>query len=213
MRRRSFLSAVTALSAGTFTAASTTLTAPAALGSHQLVGPCTNGKLVYTPFANNGETAEDNVIPDFSHAGYRAGQALPSRSSIPVRETLSRPTAGMTLPHWRWTGSRSNSPMRRIPRSRPPASGPVQDRVHGEDHDRRGSAARRGPGRHGRDHPGGDRDEPVRCAGRRHRSCGIVLDRSADRRGRGRRRGDHQQLRRQRPTELHGGLDLRVHGG
>ena len=94
MRRRSFLSAVTALSAGTFTAASTTLTAPAALAATSSLVRVQNGKLVYTPFANNGETAEDNVIPDFSHAGYRAGQALPSRSSIPVRETLSPADSG-----------------------------------------------------------------------------------------------------------------------
>lgn len=48
-------------------------------------------KLAYNKFANQGETNKDNVIPDFSNAGYKGGGvALPV---IPVKKTLA-PIAG-----------------------------------------------------------------------------------------------------------------------
>lgn len=50
-----------------------------------------NGKLVYTPFAMQGQTNEVNTVPDFSHAGYMGGGiALPD---LPVKATVS-PIAG-----------------------------------------------------------------------------------------------------------------------
>jgi hypothetical protein len=46
-----------------------------------------SGKLAYNMFANEGETNKDNVVPDFSTAGYKgAGVALPE---IPVKKTIS----------------------------------------------------------------------------------------------------------------------------
>ncbi|WP_189663198.1 MULTISPECIES: DNRLRE domain-containing protein [unclassified Polaribacter] len=46
-----------------------------------------NGKLTYTPYANEGQTNAVNVIPDFSHAGYKqGGVALPD---VPVVTTLN----------------------------------------------------------------------------------------------------------------------------
>ncbi|MFA4867033.1 MAG: hypothetical protein WC623_02495 [Pedobacter sp.] len=48
-------------------------------------------KLAYNKFANEGETNKDNVIPDFSNAGYKgAGVALPD---VPVKKTIT-PVAG-----------------------------------------------------------------------------------------------------------------------
>lgn len=45
-----------------------------------------DGKLVYTPHANVGETATVNVIPDFSHCGYKGGGArIPD---VPVKATV-----------------------------------------------------------------------------------------------------------------------------
>ncbi|WEK18900.1 MAG: hypothetical protein P0Y49_19185 [Candidatus Pedobacter colombiensis] len=45
------------------------------------------GKLAYNKFANEGEINKDNVIPDFSTAGYKGGGvALPE---IPVKKTIS----------------------------------------------------------------------------------------------------------------------------
>ncbi|MFT7235952.1 MAG: hypothetical protein ACI93L_000017 [Cyclobacteriaceae bacterium] len=50
-----------------------------------------NDSLIYTPFAMNGQTNSINTIPDFSHAGYKAGGiALPN---VPVALTIS-PVAG-----------------------------------------------------------------------------------------------------------------------
>jgi hypothetical protein len=48
------------------------------------------GKLFYGPYANQGQSNADHLIPDFSHAGYMGGGvALPSYDSIPVRVALS----------------------------------------------------------------------------------------------------------------------------
>jgi len=48
------------------------------------------GRLAYGPYANEGQTNADNILPDFSHAGYMGGGvALPTYASIPVRITLS----------------------------------------------------------------------------------------------------------------------------
>lgn len=45
-----------------------------------------NGKLVYTPYANQGQTEAINRVPDFSHSGYMGGGvALPA---LPVVETV-----------------------------------------------------------------------------------------------------------------------------
>ncbi|MEP0369028.1 MAG: T9SS type A sorting domain-containing protein [Cyclobacteriaceae bacterium] len=53
-----------------------------------------NGQLEYTPFAAEGQTNADNVIPDYSFAGYkRGGVALPD---VPVVLTIS-PTGGDDL--------------------------------------------------------------------------------------------------------------------
>ncbi len=46
-----------------------------------------NNKLVYTPYANQGQTESVNRVPDFSHAGYRGGGVkLPD---LAVAETLN----------------------------------------------------------------------------------------------------------------------------
>jgi hypothetical protein len=51
-----------------------------------LVYLSSSGKLGYNKFANEGETNKDNVIPDFSTAGYKSGGvALPD---IPVKRTI-----------------------------------------------------------------------------------------------------------------------------
>jgi len=55
--------------------------------SNSLVYLSTSGKLGYNKFANEGETNKDNVIPDFSSAGYKGGGvALPE---IPVKKTIA----------------------------------------------------------------------------------------------------------------------------
>ncbi|TKC60084.1 hypothetical protein FBD94_14295 [Pedobacter hiemivivus] len=47
----------------------------------------TSGKLSYNKFANEGEINKDNVIPDFSNAGYKGGGvALPD---VPVKKTIA----------------------------------------------------------------------------------------------------------------------------
>lgn len=46
-----------------------------------------NGKLVYTPYANQGQTNAVNRVPDFSHSGYRGGGV--SLPELPVVETLN----------------------------------------------------------------------------------------------------------------------------
>lgn len=52
-----------------------------------LVYMATSGKLAYNKFANEGETNKDNVVPDFSTAGYKGGGvALPN---IPVKKTIN----------------------------------------------------------------------------------------------------------------------------
>ncbi|MDF2922169.1 MAG: hypothetical protein K0R57_1083 [Paenibacillaceae bacterium] len=53
-----------------------------------------NGALQYNAYANEGEANAVNRMPDFSYAGYKGGGvALPVRSSIPVKATLS-PSGG-----------------------------------------------------------------------------------------------------------------------
>lgn len=46
-----------------------------------------NGKLVYTPYANQGQTNAINRVPDFSHSGYRGGGV--SLPVLPVAETIT----------------------------------------------------------------------------------------------------------------------------
>jgi hypothetical protein len=57
-----------------------------------LVYPGTDGKLVYTPHANNGETNNVNILPDFSYAGYMNGGVKLPVGEVPVKVTLY-PTA------------------------------------------------------------------------------------------------------------------------
>ncbi|NDP20518.1 MAG: T9SS type A sorting domain-containing protein [Paludibacter sp.] len=57
-----------------------------------LVYPGTDGKLVYTPHANIGETNNVNIIPDFSFAGYMDGGVKVPVGEVPVKVTLN-PTA------------------------------------------------------------------------------------------------------------------------
>jgi hypothetical protein len=53
-----------------------------------------DGKLHYGQYANQESNARDNLIPDFSYAGYMGGGvALPTYDSIPVQRTLS-PSGG-----------------------------------------------------------------------------------------------------------------------
>ncbi len=57
----------------------------------QLVYPGNDGRLTYTPYANQGQNEAVNLIPDFSHCGYRGGGvALPD---VPVVLTLE-PASG-----------------------------------------------------------------------------------------------------------------------
>ena len=52
-----------------------------------LVSEGSDGKLVYTPFANHEQTNKDNILPDWSHAGYMGGGvAIPD---VPVVKTIS----------------------------------------------------------------------------------------------------------------------------
>jgi uncharacterized protein YjdB len=57
-----------------------------------LVYPGPDGKLVYTPHANIGETNNVNILPDFSHAGYMNGGVKVPVGEVPVKVTLY-PTA------------------------------------------------------------------------------------------------------------------------
>lgn len=57
-----------------------------------LVYPGTDGKLIYTPHANNGETNNVNILPDFSHVGYMNGGVKVPVGEVPVKNTLY-PTA------------------------------------------------------------------------------------------------------------------------
>ncbi len=57
-----------------------------------LVYPGPDGKLVYTPHANNGETNNVNILPDFSHAGCMNGGVKVPVGEVPVKVTLY-PTA------------------------------------------------------------------------------------------------------------------------
>jgi uncharacterized protein YjdB len=59
-----------------------------------LVYPGTNGKLVYTPFANNAETNNDNIIPDFSNVGYMDGAIGVPVGEAPVKVTLNPTPSG-----------------------------------------------------------------------------------------------------------------------
>jgi len=55
---------------------------PPTVNTTSLVYLAASGKLAYNKFANEGETNKDNIIPDFSTAGYKGGGvALPE---IPV---------------------------------------------------------------------------------------------------------------------------------
>lgn len=57
----------------------------------KLVQTGSKGKLTYTTYANEGESNSINIIPDYSHAGYKGGGiALPG---VPIKKTLS-PQAG-----------------------------------------------------------------------------------------------------------------------
>jgi hypothetical protein len=57
-----------------------------------LVYPGNDGKLVYTPHANIGETNNLNILPDFSFAGYMEGGVKVPVGEVPVKITLN-PTA------------------------------------------------------------------------------------------------------------------------
>jgi hypothetical protein len=57
-----------------------------------LVYPGSVGKLIYIPHANNGETIDNNILPDFSYAGYMDGGVKVPVGEIPVKLTLY-PTA------------------------------------------------------------------------------------------------------------------------
>lgn len=46
-----------------------------------------NGRLVYTPFANQGQTETVNKVPDFSFAGYKGGGV--SLPNVDVKETVN----------------------------------------------------------------------------------------------------------------------------
>jgi uncharacterized protein YjdB len=59
-----------------------------------LVYPGTNGKLVYTPFANNAETNNDNIISDFSNVGYMDGAIGVPVGEAPVKVTLNPTPSG-----------------------------------------------------------------------------------------------------------------------
>ena len=52
-----------------------------------LVYPGADGKLVYTPHANIGETNEVNILPDFSYAGYLDGGIKLPVGEAPVKIT------------------------------------------------------------------------------------------------------------------------------
>lgn len=52
-----------------------------------LVYLTSDNKLAYNKFANEGETNKDNVVPDFSNAGYKGGGvALPD---VPIKKTIT----------------------------------------------------------------------------------------------------------------------------
>lgn len=59
-----------------------------------LVYPGTDGKLVYTPHANIGETNNVNIIPDFSYAGYMDGGVKVPVGEVPVKVTLNPTVTG-----------------------------------------------------------------------------------------------------------------------
>jgi uncharacterized protein YjdB len=64
--------------------------------SSSLVFEGPDGKLLYTPFANRGQTSEVNIIPDFSWAGYKFSQEpIPD---VPVVAILE-PVAGDNRAH------------------------------------------------------------------------------------------------------------------
>lgn len=54
--------------------------------------PGSDGKLVYVPHANIGQTNNDNIIPDFSRVGYKAGGVtipVADNIAVPVKYTLN----------------------------------------------------------------------------------------------------------------------------
>jgi hypothetical protein len=64
--------------------------------SSSLVFEGPDGKLLYTPFANRGQTSEVNIIPDFSWAGYKFSQEpIPDLPVVAIVE----PVAGDNRAH------------------------------------------------------------------------------------------------------------------
>jgi len=59
-----------------------------------LVYTGTDGKLVYVKHANTAESNKDNVIPDFSNAGYMNGGVAVPVGQVPVKVTLSPQPSG-----------------------------------------------------------------------------------------------------------------------
>ena len=59
-----------------------------------LVYPGTDGKLVYTKYANKNETNEDNTLPDFSNVGYMDGAVGVPVGEVPVKITLNPNPSG-----------------------------------------------------------------------------------------------------------------------
>ncbi len=59
-----------------------------------LVYPGTNGKLVYANYANNFETNENNILPDFSNVGYMDGAVGVPVGEVPVKITLDPTPSG-----------------------------------------------------------------------------------------------------------------------
>ncbi len=56
-------------------------------------------RIHYGLYSERGATSARNIVPDFSHAGYRGGGiGLPGRESIPVRKTLAPATEGDDAP-------------------------------------------------------------------------------------------------------------------
>ncbi len=49
-----------------------------------------DGKLHYTKFALHNETENENIVPDYSYAGYKGGGiSLPNLDSIPIKKVIS----------------------------------------------------------------------------------------------------------------------------
>jgi hypothetical protein len=75
--------------AGTFDEFKLTAVSPSLIRFH-------NGKLVYEGYQNHNQQQSSNILPDFSHAGYRGGGvAIPD--TVPIMETLD-PAPGDDFP-------------------------------------------------------------------------------------------------------------------